>query len=39
MPLNNKGDTITLLDEQGQQIGPAFSYTQSDVQPGLDIAR
>jgi exonuclease III len=39
MPLNNKGDTITLLNEQGRQIGPAFSYTQSDVQPGLEIAR
>jgi hypothetical protein len=38
MPLNNKGDTITLLNEQGQQIGPAFSYTQSAVMPGLEIA-
>ena len=38
MPLNNKGDTITLRDEQGQEIGPAFSYTQSAVMPGLEIA-
>jgi hypothetical protein len=37
MPLNNKDDTITLLNEQGQQIGPAFSYTQSDVEPGIEI--
>lgn len=37
MPLNNKGDTIVLLDDQGTQVGPAFSYTKQDVKSGDEV--
>lgn len=37
MPLNNSGDTITLLDPAGVQFGDIFEYLGSDVQAGLPV--
>ena len=37
MPLNNRGDTITLLDDRGIRQGPTFTYSEADVQRGRQV--
>ena len=37
MPLNNSGDTITLFDPSGVQVGDIFEYSASDVQVNLPV--
>lgn len=37
MPLTNKGATIILLSAWGAEVGPAFSYSRSDVSRGQEI--
>ena len=34
MPLNNGGDIISLFDTRGNQVGPSFAYSGSEVVPG-----
>lgn len=37
MPLNNNGDTITLLDRSGVQRDPLLRYSREDVSPGVPV--
>lgn len=39
VPLNNDGDSIELLNPNGEVVGLAFVYSRSDVRVGLPVRR
>ena len=37
MPLNNSGDSILFLDQNGERVGEEFVYTREEVEIGLPV--